>query len=482
MITTKKVAIYARVSTLEQAEHGYSIGEQVDKLKKYCDIHDYSIYKEYVDGGYSGAKLDRPAIQELIADAKNGKFEAVIVYKLDRLSRNLQNALYLIKDIFKANNIYFASLSENIDLSTAAGELNFNMFASFAEFERANIRDRMSMGAYARAKSGKCASPSRTPFGYDYDNGILRKNEYSHIIENIFKMYLSGLSLAKILIKLNDDGYAGKQKPWRLSAIYTIIRNKTYAGFIKYRNEFFTGLHEPIISSDEFDEVQRQIVIRQDKSYNATNSSRPFQSKYMLSGLLRCGKCGQRLTLIQYKVKGSGDLVKKYQCIGKQSYYKRIAAGGNRQGEKCDTPNYDMKELEEHVLDEIDKIKIDVDGYIAGREITITKIDYSSTKNEIETVEGKLSKLVDLYLENKIDLDLYTSKKSEYDTKLSTLKKVITEPEKDDKLLEVSELKDVLSKFNTKNMKYEQQSEMVKRIIEKIVVNPSDIKVYLNIG
>lgn len=60
----KKVAIYCRVSTLEQAEHGYSISEQVDKLKKYCDIHDYSIYKEYIDGGYSGAKLDRPAMQE----------------------------------------------------------------------------------------------------------------------------------------------------------------------------------------------------------------------------------------------------------------------------------------------------------------------------------------------------------------------------------------------------------------------------------
>ena len=102
----KKVAIYARVSTLEQAERGYSIGEQVDKLKKHCEIYDYSIYKEYVDAGYSGAKLDRPDMKELIDDAKNGKFEAVIVYKLDRLSRNLQNALYLIKDVFKIKNLF----------------------------------------------------------------------------------------------------------------------------------------------------------------------------------------------------------------------------------------------------------------------------------------------------------------------------------------------------------------------------------------
>ena len=477
----KKVAIYARVSTLEQAEHGYSIGEQVDKLKKYCDIHDYSIYKEYVDGGYSGAKLDRPAMKELIDDANNGKFEAVIVYKLDRLSRNLQNALYLIKDVFKANNISFASLSENIDLSTAAGELNFNMFASFAEFERANIRDRMSMGAYARAKSGKCAGPSRTPFGYNYDDGILRKNEYSHIIESIFKMYLSGMSLAKILIKLNDDGYIGKQKHWRLSAIYTVIRNKTYAGFIKYHDEYFKGLHEPIVSSDEFDEVQRQIAIRQDKSYSTTNSSRPFQSKYMLSGLLRCGKCGQRLTLIQYRKKGSEYRSKKYQCVGKQSHYKRLTGGGGH-GEKCDTPNYDMKELEEFVIKEIDKIKIDFDGYIARKDFAIKKTDLSTAKKEIENIETKLSKLVDLYLENKIDLNLYTSRKDEYDTKLSALKKAVIEPEKDDKLLEVDELKDAILEFNAKDMNYEQQSEMLKRMIEKIVINQNDIKIYLNIG
>ena len=129
-----------------------------------------------------------------------------------------------------------------------------------------------------------------------------------------------------------------------------------------------------------------------------------------------------------------------------------------------------------------DKIKIDFDGYIARKDFAIKKTDLSTAKKEIENIETKLSKLVDLYLENKIDLNLYTSRKDEYDTKLSALKKAVIEPEKDDKLLEVDELKDAIFEFNAKDMNYEQQSEMLKRMIEKIVINQNDIKIYLNIG
>lgn len=484
----KKVAIYARVSTLEQAEHGYSIGEQIDKLKKYCDLKDYSIYKEYVDGGYSGAKLDRPAMQELISDAKNGKFEVVIVYKLDRLSRNLQNALYLIKDVFRENNISFVSLGENIDLSTAAGELNFNMFASFAEFERANIKDRMSMGRYARAKSGKIVSPSHTPFGYNYNDGILIKDEIeAPIVKSIFDMYLDGLSLSKILIKLNDDGYIGKSKPWPMSGIYPILRNKTYAGFIKYRDEVFKGLHDPIISPLDFDEVQRQIKIRQENSYKRTNTSRPFQSKYMLSGLLKCGKCGSRMEIIQYGKDKTIDGVvykfRKYQCAKNQSKYKRMTGIAiDAIDERCESQKYDLKELESRVLSEIAKVKADPDVFL---KLNTKKDSYSISheyiKSEIKSIENRLSKIVDLYLDDKIDLDIYTEKKNEYDKKIDSLKKSINKKSSDSKLLDSKSFKNKILNFDVSNENYQVQSDIVKKLIEKIVVYPTKIKIYWNI-
>ena len=94
-----KAAIYVRVSTMEQAEEGYSLDEQVDKLKKYCEIKGWSIYKIYRDGGFSGANTDRPGLSEMINDAKLNSFDTVLVYKLDRLSRSqgysLSNRGYL---------------------------------------------------------------------------------------------------------------------------------------------------------------------------------------------------------------------------------------------------------------------------------------------------------------------------------------------------------------------------------------------------
>lgn len=117
----RKVAIYSRVSTINQAEEGYSIQGQIEALTKYCEAMEWKIYKNYSDAGFSGGKLERPAITELIEDGKNNKFDTILVYKLDRLSRNVKDTLYLVKDVFTANNIHFVSLKENIDTSSAMG-------------------------------------------------------------------------------------------------------------------------------------------------------------------------------------------------------------------------------------------------------------------------------------------------------------------------------------------------------------------------
>ncbi|MFG7387940.1 recombinase family protein [Lactococcus lactis] len=97
----EKVAIYCRVSTLNQAEDGYSIGEQQDKLSKYCDIMGWEVIETYTDAGFSGSNIERPAMKQLLKDAANHMFNTILVYKLDRLSRSTSDNLYLIKEIFK---------------------------------------------------------------------------------------------------------------------------------------------------------------------------------------------------------------------------------------------------------------------------------------------------------------------------------------------------------------------------------------------
>ena len=155
MKSINKVAIYVRVSTTSQAEEGYSIEEQIDKLESYCKIKDWTVYKVYTDGGFSGSNTERPALERLIKDADRKKFDTVLVYKLDRLSRSQKDTLFLIEDVFIKNGIEFLSLQENFDTSTPFGKAMIGLLSVFAQLEREQIKERMQLGKLGRAKAGK---------------------------------------------------------------------------------------------------------------------------------------------------------------------------------------------------------------------------------------------------------------------------------------------------------------------------------------
>ena len=108
-------ALYIRVSTEAQAEEGYSIQAQTERLEAYCKAMGWDNYRFYTDGGYSGSNLDRPEVTKLIADARGGQVATVVVFKLDRLSRSQKDTLYLIEDVFLPNGVDFISLNESID-------------------------------------------------------------------------------------------------------------------------------------------------------------------------------------------------------------------------------------------------------------------------------------------------------------------------------------------------------------------------------
>ena len=126
------IAIYVRVSTQEQAQNGYSVEEQTERLKKYSEAIGRNDFKIYTDGGFSGGNTDRPALQELINDIKSHLIDKVIVYKLDRLSRSQLDTLYLIEKVFLANDCDFVSISENFDTSTPFGKAMIGILAVFA--------------------------------------------------------------------------------------------------------------------------------------------------------------------------------------------------------------------------------------------------------------------------------------------------------------------------------------------------------------
>ncbi|MDG3375034.1 recombinase family protein, partial [Vibrio parahaemolyticus] len=127
----KRAALYERVSTTAQAEEGYSIGAQIDRLTKFAESKGYQVVNHYTDAGYTGSKLDRPGLKKMIQDIEHSKIDVVIVFKLDRLSRSQKDTLYLIDDVFLKNNVEFVSMSESFDTSTAYGRAMLGLLSVF---------------------------------------------------------------------------------------------------------------------------------------------------------------------------------------------------------------------------------------------------------------------------------------------------------------------------------------------------------------
>lgn len=175
----------------------------------------------------------------------------MLVYKLDRLSRNVKDTLFLVKEIFTDNDIHFVSLKENIDTSSAMGSLFLTLLSAIAEFEREQIKERMMFGKLGRAKSGKTMSWTTSPYGYTYDKEqgkLIAIPSQAIVVKKLFDYYISGMSIANMLRKMNAEEQIGRTAEWSINAMKNILRNEVYYGMVKYRGQLFKGEHEPFIS------------------------------------------------------------------------------------------------------------------------------------------------------------------------------------------------------------------------------------------
>jgi DNA invertase Pin-like site-specific DNA recombinase len=155
---TLRAAIYGRVST---TNHGQDIGMQTRELREYCERRGLQIVGEYTDVGVSGSKDSRPQLNRLMSDAKQRRFDAVCVWKLDRFGRSLRHLVNALADL-EALGISFISIKDNLDLTTPSGRLTFQIIAAMAEFERALIQDRVLAGLRnARAKGKRLGRPRK---------------------------------------------------------------------------------------------------------------------------------------------------------------------------------------------------------------------------------------------------------------------------------------------------------------------------------
>ena len=311
-----RIATYTRIST-DEVNQPYSLGAQSERLAAYVTSQeDWEQVGTFTDQ-ISGAKLDRPGLGGALRAARAGRFDLLLVTRVDRLSRSVRGLAEVLETL-DAAGVGFRSATEPFDTTSAAGRMMVQMLGVFAEFERATIIDRVIVGMERKASQGGWCG-GHEPFGYRAVKGEGRLDvdeAESPLVPVIFDLYANKrLGAHAIADWLRDAGLCTRAgKPWSFKAILTVLRNRTYLGQVHFRGIWRDASHPPLVEAGLFDAVQAILTERgEDVSKRASNSS-----DYLLTGLVVCGGCGRHFT--GTKATGRNSTYRYYTCGGRQRY------------------------------------------------------------------------------------------------------------------------------------------------------------------
>lgn len=269
-------AIYTRVSTREQALEGYSLDAQERLLVEYCQSRKYKIYKIYSDEGISAKDIKhRPGMLSLLLDAKEKKFDLIIVWKLTRFSRSLSD-LTVTCEMLDKLGICLVSYSEAFDSATPAGRMVRSMLGTVAQFEREVVGENVSMAMLERAKQGKrtCSEIlGYDPLGKDSFSINPKEAIYVNFAHDNFLIYKNITEVSDLCV---ERGFRGKRgaipSP---QTIEVILTRPQYAGYNVFQGQIYKGNYEPIRTVKSFNKVQR-IILRQGSLYGRHRKSKIY--------------------------------------------------------------------------------------------------------------------------------------------------------------------------------------------------------------
>lgn len=253
-----RVAIYTRVSTEDQAKEGFSLGAQLERLRAYCQAREWTIAAEYVDDGHSGRSTHRPAYQRMMTE--RDRWDTLLVAKMDRIHRNSKNFMAMMEELASGSK-EFASMTESLDTSTAMGRFVMDIIQRIAQLESEQIGERVYVGMRQKAKDGKGAMGSPSPFGYRYRDGRLELAETEvPVVRRIFEAYIGGCSLPRLVQELSQDGLRTRAgAAWSPSTLSRMLRNPLYAGVLRWDDVERPRTHPPVVSELEFRAVQTRL-------------------------------------------------------------------------------------------------------------------------------------------------------------------------------------------------------------------------------
>jgi DNA invertase Pin-like site-specific DNA recombinase len=361
--TRKRIycAAYCRKSIEERADEAFgSIENQHEAILSFIASHKHEgwmpLTERYDDNGFTGSNTNRPSLQRLLNDIKEGRVNMVIVYKLDRLSRSLVDFVQLLK-FFDEHGVAFASVTQPIDTSTSTGKLMLHILSSFAEFERELISERTRDKMCAARKRGKWTG-GIAPLGYRVDKEnkkLIIDPEGAKVVKEIFDLYLKGNSTLKIVQIFNEKGYKTNELAckngktlggvkYSVAKIQWMLRHAIYAGKARYNGQIYDGEHEAIIDEETFKRTQALL----DQNHRERKVTKNTDCTGLLSHILHCKVCGTFM-VHTYTIKNETHKYRYYTCTNAQKF-------GHS---SCPTRSVNSKAIEDAVIESLRKIFTD---------------------------------------------------------------------------------------------------------------------------
>lgn len=503
----KTYAAYLRVSTDDQKDR-QTIESQIEFVNKYCDLHQINLFKIYKDDGITGTLplYERPAGSQLMQDAKNGLFNTLLVYKLDRLGRATRVILNAIHDL-ESYGVKLKSMTEPFDTGDASGRFLLTILAGVADLERSNILERMWHGANRAARSGKWLG-GIVPYGYI-------KNEDKELIIN--ETPLSGLDISeadviRLIYKLTVDekmttikiadhlnalgippSYVARSSPdtgrrkintagiWRPGRVLNMLKSTTYKGIHQYgkrtkKNREIIEREVPAIVSEEIWDQAQQII-----KGNFLFCRKNAKHSYLLRGIIKCGNCGHT-----YHGSTYNDGLSFYCCNGRTSWKQKGK-------EKCIGKYINLNYLDDLVWN--DCLNFINDPELALKEIAAqsnNRPDKSITENERLLMNSKLNekeqekeRILDLFRKNLINMQDVENQLDKISIDIDTIKSRLNDLNKKDNLSNIFSEKEstltLLSSFKEKitdDITFETKQEIIKCLVRQVLVttNTENVK------
>jgi len=458
----KNVALYARVSSDLQAKEK-TIESQISELKKQIINDGNFLVKEYIDDGYSGAQLDRPAMDQLRKDIKTNIFETIYFLNADRIARDVTYQTIIVSEILKQNKQLIINGRDYIH--NPENKFTLTVLGAVSELERAKIVERMVRGRSFKLAQGYHSGGGSNIYGYDYIHktphnlsGSLKINEKeAKAVRFIFEEYAKGTyGINKLTRTLEESDYHTKNGStlWRVSHVKTMLNNNAYAGtqhFNKYKisREYANPMYgitktiikvakrdksewvgisvPPIISQELFNKVQERLEWNRKKYRNPRRTQ-------LLSNLIRCGSCGSTyFALKRYSRKGlKNNPNNVYEVISYQCNWRfRARMHSLKNGmARCRNKQVTAHIIEDKVWEMVQTVMVDPNklrekiGAIQGKKKNSQlrlRRKMIKIENEINVFQQKKKRILDLYTSGNLDKDSYAKKNIELDKEMERL-------------------------------------------------------------